>query len=188
MYKNKFGKIFESNFQRFQGGGVLAGDVVTLVDDILSSEWASEQANTVRDKLADYIDSNVNLRVTAVHSKRPAVQGAVQQDQQVDAFYCDVVKEIAPGLFTDPMTLPIGLLSVVDTGINLPDVPDSIRKDDTSHVDPQEVELESIDGEDELNPVDNTQSNQDSKKLPVSDTPGLGSAAEDNFNTSVYMN
>ena len=84
MYQNKFKKIFESNFQRFQGGGVLAGDVVNFIDNVLKDEWFSTQANNVKERIEKMLDSDLNIRVSSVYGLRPAHGGAKQQDQQAE--------------------------------------------------------------------------------------------------------
>lgn len=185
MYENKFTKIFESNFQRYQGGGLLPGDVVNLVDNITSDEWFDKQSDTIKSKIQEFLDGDLNIRVGSVSAKRPAVAGSVQQDQQVDDYYVDIVKELAPGLFTDVITLPIHLVSKIDTENNLAPVPDSQRREDTSHVEPEEVEVEE--GQDESNAVFGTKTNEGDKKLPENDTPGHAAQSVDNFDTSVYL-
>lgn len=185
MYQNKFTKIFESNFQRYQGGGILAGDIVEFIDNILNDEWFDKQNETIKTRVQEFLDGDFNIRVGSVTAKRPAVQGSVQQDQQVDDYYVDVVKELAPGLFTDVITLPIHLVKKIDTGNNLAPVPDSQRRQDTSHVKPEEVALEA--GEDESNAVFGTKSNEGDKKLADKDTPGHAAQSVDNFNTSAYL-
>ena len=184
MYTNKYSKIYESNFQRFQGGGILAGDVVKLVDDIMSSGWAKRQAPNVLEVIKGMQDTDGNIRVSHVHALRPAVGGAVQQDQQVDNFYCDVVTEIGPGVWQNPITLPIELLQVIDTEGNLPPIPDSSRKEDPTHIKPEPAQV--TEGEDEASAVYGTKSNEGDKKLPEEDTPGT-SDVQDNFSTAVYM-
>lgn len=185
MYKNKFSKIFESNFQRFQGGGVLAGDLVKIKDGIMTSEWLNDQASNVKSQLEDILGSDLNLRVSSVHAKRPAVQGSVQQDQQADDFYCDITQELAPGLFHNVITIPVGMLDIVDTDGNLSPIPDSQRYDDNVHIKPEEVDLPE--GQDETCPVFDTQIKKGDKKLTDKDTPGMGSAGQDNMTTAVYM-
>lgn len=185
MYTNRFTKIYESNFQRYQGGGILAGDVVEFVDNILNDEWFDKQSDTIKNRVQEFIDGDFNIRVGSVSAKRPANGGAVQQDQQVDDYYVDVVKELAPGLFTDVMTLPIHLVQKIDTDVNLAPVPDSQRREDTSHIKPEEVDVES--GDDESNAVFGTKSTEGDKNLPDKDTPGHAAQTVDNFDTRVYL-
>jgi hypothetical protein len=185
MYDNKFGKIFESNFQRFQGGGILAGDVVKFVDNILDGDWIASQTAGVKDKIQELLDSDLNIRVSSVHAKRPAVSGSVQQDQQADEFYCDVVQELAPGLFNNVITVPIEALEQIDTGNNLAPIPDSQRREDSSHIKPEEPNL--TEGEDETCPVRGTYSKRDDRSLEDRDKAGIGAPGEDNMTTAVYM-
>lgn len=95
------------------------------------------------------------------------------------------MKELAPGLFTDVITLPIHLVSKVETGDNLAPIPDSQRRDDTSHINPEDVDVEE--GQDETNAVFGTKTNEGDKKLSEKDTPGHAAQRVDNFNTSVYL-
>ena len=185
MYVNKFAEIFESNFQRFQGGGILAGDVVKFVDNILKHKWMDMQSNDMKERIQGLLDSDLNIRVSTVQSKRPAVQGSVQQDQQVDDFFCDIFQELAPGLFANVLTVPIDVLEVVDTGNNLPPIPDSNRKEDPSHIDPEEPNL--TEGEDEICPVYGTHSKRGDRELDDRDTAGIGTPGVDNMTTAVYM-
>ena len=185
MYQNKFKKIFESNFQRFQGGGILAGDVVKFVDNVLSNDWFNSQADNVKEIISSMLDSDLNIRVSSVYGLRSATDGAKQQDQQVDDYYVDVAQELSPGMLSNIVSCPINLVTVVDLEGNLAPIPDSLRYDDRSHIDPQPVDLEE--GGDESDGVFGTKIKEGDKQLPEEDTPGLGDAAEDHIDTSAYM-
>ena len=185
MYENKFKKIFESNFQKFQGGGVLAGDIVEFIDKVLNDEWFDKQSSNVKDQVSQMLDSDLNIRVSSVYGLRPAVGGGKQQDQQADDYYVDVAHELAPGMLGDIISLPVHLVQVIDTGANLAPIPDSMRYDDKSHINPEPVDLQE--GDDESDGVFGTKVKEGDKSLPTEDTPGLGEPAQDNKDTSVYM-
>lgn len=185
MYQNKFKKIFESNFQRFQGGGVLAGDIVNFIDNVLKDEWFDTQTTNVKERIEKMLDSDLNIRVSSVYGLRPAHGGAKQQDQQADEYYVDVAQELAPGMLSDIVSCPVKLITPVDLEGNLAPIPDSLRYDDRSHIKPEVVELDE--GEDEADGVFGTKTKDGDKTLPDEDTPGLGDAAEDQIDTSVYM-
>jgi hypothetical protein len=187
MYEDKFTKIFESNFQRFQGGGILPGDVVKLIDSISSLEWLKGQPDNVKDKIDELRGSDQNIRVISVRGKIPASSGDIQQDNQAEDFYCDVAAEMAPGLFHDPITIPLQALEIVDTQGNLPPIPDSQRYDDNTHITPSEVSTELTEGEDETCPVFGTKSKEGDRELTDEDTPGLGDPGIDHMTTKVYM-
>ena len=148
MITNTFNTLFESNFQKFQGGGVLAGDVVKFIDNVTSNDWVKGQQPNFIEKLEQMLGSDQNIRVSSVKGVRPANGGAVQQDNQVDEFYCDIVSEISPGLWTDFLTVPANILVVQDLDGNLPPVPDSQHREDDAYIEPEEPDL--VEGDDEL--------------------------------------
>ena len=186
MIDKKFDKLFESNFQRFQGGGILTGDVVNFIDNILDDEWVKEQQPNMVEKLKSMIDSGNNIRVSAVKALRPAVAGGVQQDQQPDDHYVDVVSEIAPGSWVDFITVPSRLVTVVDLNGNLAPIPDNQRREDTSHIKPVEPDL--TEGDDETNPSFGTHSQRGDRKLQNKNVNiAKKAAAVDNFTTKLYM-
>lgn len=184
MFEDKFTKIFESNFNRFQGGGLLAGDVVKFIDNAINDKWFDGQTSTIKDKVQEILNTDLNLRVASVKALRPAADGGAQQDQQTDNFYCDVALERAPGLYTDIMTIPVHLIQVVDLEGNLAPIPDSLRADDQSHIEPREVDLKP--GEDEHCAVWGTKTHEGDKKLPTKDS-GMVAESTEKFDTSVYI-
>jgi len=186
MIEKKFDKLFESNFQTLQGGGLLSGDVVNFIDDILNHDWVKKQQPNLIDKIKEMMDSDNNIRVGSVKGERPAVSGSIQQDQQVGEFYCDIVSEYAPGLWSSFVTVPMELLQHVDLGNNLAPVPDSQKKDDAVHVKP--VEDDHMKGDDETCPIYGTKSDEGDKALVNTDIKiAKGKPTTDNFKTKVYL-
>ncbi len=182
---NKFETLLEGTFSRFQGGGFLAGDLVKFKSNALSSEWAKKQASNLMEKLKEFTECDENIRVSCVKGLRPAVGGDAQQDNQVDDFYCDIVREKAPGLFMDFITVPAEMLEYIDPGINLPEIPNSQRGADTTQIEPQEIEQVS---ENPTTPYAQTGVNDGNKKLPTDDyKQENNSKPTDNFNTKVYL-
>ena len=185
MIANTFNLLYEANFQKFQGGSILSGDVVKFIDNVESHDWMKKQQPNFIERLKKMLDSDQNIRVSSVKAVRPADGGAVQQDQQVDCFYCDIVSEIAPGLWTDFLTVPAEILIVQDLEGNLPPIPDSQRHDDDSHIKPEEPEIEE--GQDETNPTQQTKGTEEDRKLHNKNIPIKSGKATDNFATKVYM-
>lgn len=185
--KSKFRALIEGVHQRYQGSQFLTGDVIKFIDNALQDEWCQKQTDSLKERLQGMIDGDENLRVGAVKALRPAVAGSVQQDQQVDQFYVDVVRETAPGLFTDVVTVPAHLIMHVDTGANLASVPDSQKKDDPSHIDPEDAST-AKDRVDDNNPGSGSDIS-----LPKNHTPGKGKKWDDkkpgggNMVKSVYL-
>lgn len=154
----KFQKIFEGNFQRFQGGGFLTGDVVKFRSNWNSNPWVKGLGENTMTQLNSFAEGKYNIRVSAVKTLRPQVQGSVQQDSGAsNQYFCDIALEKSPGMFLDFIEVPSELLEYVDTGINLAPVSDENKRDDEIKIKPEELTTETDDLETEIeNPTDNT--------------------------------
>lgn len=142
--KSKFNTIFESNFNRFQGGGFLTGDIIKLIDGWDSHEWCKKAPSQVVDKLKEMSDSDLLMRVSVVKSVRPAIAGAAQQDQGVSDFFVDITQEMAPGRYTGVfVTVPQELIELDGDNTTYREVPDSLRREDDVDVKPRELEKEA---------------------------------------------
>jgi len=179
----KFDKIYEGMVTRFQGGGVLPGDVVKFIDDATSNEWLKSQNETMGAKIAELMQSDNILRVGAVKTVRPTVAGT-NTSHAADEFYADVVKEISPGLFTDVITVPVSIIIVQGTDLGDQQHPDSSYMDDPTEIKPKIPEVKADD--DMLHPVYQTKTNDDNRKLGNKNVPGRNGAV-DNMTTSVYL-
>lgn len=173
----KFKTLLEGVFQRYQGGNFLPGDVVQIKDGALTHEWTKSKPAQVAERMKEMMDGDLNLRISSVKALRPAVAGDTQQDHQACDFFCDVVRERAPGLFLDFLTLPAYLLELDNPeDANLPPVPDSIKKKDPSHIKPEVVEDET-DGAEHVKQTRNSDTGGGKlggdRKLATANTPGL---------------
>ena len=173
--KSKFRALIEGVHQRYQNSQFLTGDLVKFKEGALEDEWCAKQADSLRERLKEMNEGDLNLRVSAVKALRPAVAGSIQQDQQVGDFYVDLVRETAPGLFLDVVTVPGHLLEIVDTGINLSPIPDSQKKKDPSHIDPEV--LKDTDTPNVDSPPLGSGKHKNSN--PKTDTPGKGKKWDD---------
>lgn len=146
--KSKFNTLFESNFNRFQGGGFLTGDIVKLKDGWESHDWCKSAPQQVIDKLKEMNDSDLLMRVSVVKAVRPAVQGSVQQDQGVGDFHVDITQEMAPGRYTGVfVTVPQELIELDGDNSTYRDIPDSLRREDDVDVKPRELEQEAAEAQ-----------------------------------------
>ena len=182
---NKFTTLLEGVQSRYTNGGFLCGDLVKLKSGALSHAWVKKLGGNTLEKLKEFTETDLNIRVSAVKALRPAVSGSVQPENQVDDFYCDIVRETAPGLYHDFITIPAELLEYIDPGINLAPVPDSLkRKQEVGTWDKVEIK----DSDDPMNPVKQTAVKEGDKELPSQNTklPGVKEPV-DNFSTRVYM-
>tara|TARA_B100001123_G_C15313170_1_gene1025188 strand:- start:364 stop:924 length:561 start_codon:yes stop_codon:yes gene_type:complete len=182
---NKFDTLLEGVFTRFQGGGFLTGDLVKLKSDALTSPWAKNQQDNLLQKLKEFSETDENIRISSVKALRPAVSGSVQQDEQVDAYYCDIVREKAPGMFTDFVTVPADMLEYIEFGTNLPPIPDSQRRKNDITGKPEELKEEE---ESHMSPYKQTGVKEGDKSLKNTNVDQDHTLAPtDNFNTKVYM-
>lgn len=156
-FDSKFSVLAEDVITRYQQGGLLTGDIVKFRKDALKNPKVKDMSSTYKTVIEDAAKTDLNLRVSSVKTIRPTTsnfygggQGA-GTDAPYD-YFVDLVIEYAPGLFRDPITVPIEVLDRVDTGINLAPIPDSLKRPSKS-TKPQELETND---KDRRNPMKNT--------------------------------
>lgn len=182
---NKFQKLFEGTFTRYQGGGFLTGDLVKLKSDILKSEWASKLGQNYIEQLNKFLESDLNIRISSVKTLRPQQQGSIQQDMGVgNEYYADICLEEIPGKFLDFTEVPCEFLEMIDTGVNLSPIADSQKRKDKTNIKPEEVDIQSDDNM--FDPVVNTKSNEGDKHNPTSNTTLPGATGAESY-TSKYI-
>lgn len=146
---SKFDTIFESNFSRFQGGGFLTGDVIKLKDGWERDEWSQKAPAQVIDKIKEIAGNDLVTRVSSVKTIRPAVNSSVDQAAGADDFHVDITQEIAPGRFNGVfITLPQHLIELDGANDTLPDIPDSMKREETVDIKPKEISSEDSTNED----------------------------------------
>jgi hypothetical protein len=126
-------------FDRFtQGGGFLAGDVVRVKKDVTSSDWFKQQADNVKEKVKQMVgESNRVYRISCLKSEKPRAAGSFGIDNPV-CTTADVVREINPSFWMDPITIPTEFLESIDVGNNMPPYDKDLLRKDTSHIEPSD--------------------------------------------------
>lgn len=126
-------------YDRFtNGGGFLKGDVVRLKKTVTDSDWFKHQADNVKEKLKEMIgDSNRVYRVSVLRSEKPRAAGSFGIDEPV-AEVADIVREVNPSFWVDPITVPLQYLEQIDTGVNMPGYDKDLIRKDTSHIKPSD--------------------------------------------------
>jgi len=134
---SKFETHINEMFDRFtDGGGFLKGDVVKLKKSATSSDWFKQQASSVQDKLQQMIEkSNRVYRISALKSEIPRSAGSFGMGQPIAAV-ADVVREVNPSFWMDPVTVPLQYLEVVDVGVNMPPYDKDLIRPDNSNIKP----------------------------------------------------
>jgi len=148
-------------FDRFtDGGGFLKGDVVKLKKSATSSDWFKQQASSVQDKLQQMIEkSNRVYRISALKSEIPRSAGSFGMGQPIAAV-ADVVREVNPSFWMDPVTIPLQYLETIDVGVNMPPYDKDLIRPDNSNIKPSD----SINNTDKIS-ANQTMANTDDRIL-----------------------
>ena len=159
---SKFSNLVENHITRFQSGGLVGGDLVKLRADWKKNPKIKGMMENYKQMLEAISNSDLNLRVSVVKSIRPNSTGNYDTSSDAPAdYYVDIVQSYAPGLWKNPVTVPIEILEIVETGINLPPVPDSLKRPSVSTL-PKDIE--SLDKDRKLAKKDTKMANADGPK------------------------
>ena len=158
---NKFDLIIESAMRRYQGNHLVVGDRVKFIDNFLSHDWSKGQASVKLERLRELAECGDNIRISSVKTLRPSTAG-YGDFEVVDDIYYDIVREQAPGLYTQMFTVPQALVEWLDDYPNLAgDTPDHQKKSDHSHIKPKEVTVD----DNEFSPVKQTGTGEGDRQL-----------------------
>jgi hypothetical protein len=141
----KFNVLFENMLERYQQGGLLIGDRVRFRKDALKTDFFKNKGQNFLDIVKACMDPgfDLNLRVSAVKSIYPSTtQNYRGGTEAPDSIYVDVIIEYAPGLYRNPMTVPIECLELQDDGINRGPIPDSIKRKSKIQIKPEDQNAE----------------------------------------------
>jgi hypothetical protein len=147
--KTKFNILLENLLGRYQQGGYLIGDRVRFKKDCLNLEFFKTKGTNFLDVVKSCMDPgfDLNLRIASLKSIYPTTtQNYRGGTESPDSIYADVIIEYAPGLYRNPMTVPIESLEYQDDGINRGPVPDSTVYKNKEQQKPKEVEADSSAG------------------------------------------
>ena len=111
---SRFEQVIKEHYDRFTRNGFLCGDLVKIKQEALDGPWSKTQSVEKINMLRELATSGDYLRVS--HIKSPYGFSAGGKDYEPDSFYLDITREIAPGLFTDKVTLPSYLVELLMTG------------------------------------------------------------------------
>ena len=141
--ETKFDVLYENMLERFQQGGFLIGDRVRFKKDALKMDFFKNKGTNFLDIVKACMDPNfdLNLRVSAVKSVYPTTsQNYRGGTESPDKIFVDVIIEYAPGLYRNPMTVPIEALELQDDGINRGPIPNSLRRKNKINIKPEKTE------------------------------------------------
>ena len=144
IMSSNFDQLFESETARFQQGGYLIGDRIRFKKDALRHEYVAKRANSFQEIIKACMDPSFDmvLRIGAIKSIYPTVQNGTSGASTPDGVFFDIYIEYAPGLYRNPMTVPIDIIELIDDGNNRGPIPDSIRRKNKING-PEEVQTDS---------------------------------------------
>ena len=154
-----FDTLFEKELERFQLGGIIVGDRIRFKKDCLKLDYIKNRASSYQDIIRACSEPtfDLNLRVGAVKSIYPTTShnytGGVTDAP--DGIFLDIYIEYAPGLYRNPMTVPIDAVEVIDDGNNRGPVPDSLVRKNKVHG-PEEIKTKQSDFDNINLPIKNT--------------------------------
>ena len=130
---SQFDVLFEAELERYQQGGFLVGDRVKFAKNALKHEYISSRAQSFQDIVKSCMEPSfdLNLRIGALKSVYPPSgyfgTGAPQGQ------FADIYIEYAPGLYRNPLTVPVEVIVVCDDGNERGPIPDSLKRPNNVH-------------------------------------------------------
>lgn len=127
-FSGKYEMLVEVALNRFQQGGFLIGDYVKIKKNALNNDYIKGMSDQYKDRIKQFKDSDVNLRICAVKSKYPDTSfGVVGSPDAPIGTFVDVVQEISHSNWVNPTTIPMDAVELVETEFYAP-VPDSVKR------------------------------------------------------------
>lgn len=143
---SSFEQLFESEMERFQQGGFMIGDRIRFKKDALKNKYISTRGQSYIDIVKGCMEPSfdLNLRIGAIKSIFPTTVSnfGAGVSAPPDMVFFDVYIEYAPGLYRNPMTVPLEVIEMFDDGNNRGPVPDSLRRKNKIHA-PEKIEAET---------------------------------------------
>ena len=133
---NEFDVLFEKELERYQLGGFLVGDRVRFKKNALSHEYLASRGKSFQDIVRSCMDPSfdLNLKIGAIKSIYPSSSTNFQAGHVApDGIFVDIYIEYAPGLYRNPMTVPIEAIEMIDDGNERGPIPDSLRRKNNVH-------------------------------------------------------
>lgn len=136
----KFNTIIESYMRTYQNNSLVVGDRVKFIDNYTTHDWIKSQPAVKLERIKDLVESGDFIRISAVKTVRPHTAES-GHFEVIDDIYYDIVREAAPGLYTQVFTVPQNILVLEDDYPNISGpTPDNQIKADPSEIKPGEAE------------------------------------------------
>lgn len=151
-YNSKFSNLVENVISRYQTGGASVGDFCTIRKDAIKSDYVKSKPQNFIDMVRHAMESGLHLKIGSIKSERADMQNDLGT-APTGQLFVDVVVEYAPGLWRDPITLPIECIDIVFPDGNnwSPEIPDSMKHHPKQTIKPEEVSLDNKELNDRTN-------------------------------------
>lgn len=164
----KFLKLVENQITRYSNGGLLAGDVVVFAKDYKSRDSFKALSKEMQSHIEAFMKTDKNIRVADIKTMFPS-RAPGDSVNRANSFSVELAIELAPGLLdlNNKISVPGDLVVADNDYINLPKVPDSVKKKEKINhkpVAPEEAE------ESPFNPYMQTLMAQDGGKVSRTDS------------------
>jgi len=150
---SNFDMLLESELSRFQCGGFLVGDRVRFKKDALKHDYIASRAQSFLDIIKSCMDPSfdLNLRIGALKSIYPTSSMNFQGGHVApDGVFADIYIEYAPGLYKNPMTVPVEVIDCINDGAERGPIPNSLKRPNNVHG-PKEVKTSQDDVKADVN-------------------------------------
>ena len=126
---NKFLTLVENSISRYSNGGLLTGDTVKFVKNFKSRDSYKALSDNLKNYIEEFIKTDKNIRVVDIKPMFPS-SAPGDDANRGNAFSIVLATELAPGSYDlqNKFTVPSDILMPDNDYINLPKIPDSIRK------------------------------------------------------------
>ena len=176
-FQSNFEVLAEQTLYRHQQGGFLCGDYVKYRKDALKNPCIESMSDQKKELIKSFMTSDTNLKISYIKSEASeAVNGPIGAPNVPGRLWADIIVEYAPGMWRDPMTVPITALEKVEIedGVGYPQYSkDIVRDNDNSSEKGTAAEQTLGDDKERQNPTKNTKLAHTSKPKSGDGSKGL---------------
>ena len=162
---SEFDIILENALHRYQRTEFLVGDLIKLVDSWDSDDWVKRQSGGQIDKVREIVGSGHHLRVAGIRGLYNDGSNAHGNQDSADYHYIELVEELAPGRYSNFVTLPVHLIQRVElegNNVTRPMPDDMVHKSNT-HIELVPANVEAND--DPMGAVKQTRCDHPAKEM-----------------------
>ena len=111
----KFDAVLEQLTRVYQMGGLLIGKYVKIKKDALNHPMIKDKPESFKKQIELMMKDSLPIKASYVNTQRPVSSGiGGVETSGGDIIMVDVVTEYAPGLWTNPVTLPLDVIEPLD--------------------------------------------------------------------------